>query len=195
MVLATALGISVAAVAVHGSLRTPDDLFTDELEVRALLTPDQGSLGPTMSASGNRWRARQGGRYDPNFPYDLSLGRAHGARLRPLSIYYTLRGQWSHVTRAPLHGVLLGPLRPWRCPHQVAASAAVAAVSCPEGASMTSSACPAARCWGRPQEGGVFTLWQWTHPCWLCLQPNALPVIVDMRRVVVDMRHAGPAGP
>ncbi len=57
MVLATALGISVAAVAVHGSLRTPDDLFTDELEVRARLTPDQGSLGPTMSAPGKRWQA------------------------------------------------------------------------------------------------------------------------------------------
>ena len=34
VILATALGISVAAVALHGSLRTPDDLFTDEIEVR-----------------------------------------------------------------------------------------------------------------------------------------------------------------
>ncbi|KAK9831507.1 hypothetical protein WJX81_003743 [Elliptochloris bilobata] len=32
VILATALGISVAAVALHGSLRTPDDLFTDEIE-------------------------------------------------------------------------------------------------------------------------------------------------------------------
>ena len=34
VILATALGISVAAVALHGSLRTPDDLFTDEIEAR-----------------------------------------------------------------------------------------------------------------------------------------------------------------
>lgn len=32
-VLFTALGISVAAIALHGGLRVPDDLFTDEVEV------------------------------------------------------------------------------------------------------------------------------------------------------------------
>lgn len=36
VILATALGISVAAVALHGSLRTPDDLFTDDIEVRLM---------------------------------------------------------------------------------------------------------------------------------------------------------------
>ena len=33
--LFTALGISFAAIAVHGALRQPDDLFTDEPEVHA----------------------------------------------------------------------------------------------------------------------------------------------------------------
>jgi len=32
-VLFTALGISVAAISLHGALRVPDDLFTDEIEV------------------------------------------------------------------------------------------------------------------------------------------------------------------
>lgn len=32
-ILFTAIGISVAVIAVHGSLRVPDDLFTDEIEV------------------------------------------------------------------------------------------------------------------------------------------------------------------
>jgi hypothetical protein len=35
-VLFTALGISVAAIALHGSFRVPDDLFTDEIEVGPL---------------------------------------------------------------------------------------------------------------------------------------------------------------
>lgn len=35
-VLFTALGISVAAIALHGSFRVPDDLFTDEIEVTHL---------------------------------------------------------------------------------------------------------------------------------------------------------------
>ena len=33
-VLFTAIGISFVAIALHGSLRVPDDLFTDEIEVR-----------------------------------------------------------------------------------------------------------------------------------------------------------------
>ena len=33
-VLFSALGLSAAAVAAHGALRAPDDLFTDEVEVR-----------------------------------------------------------------------------------------------------------------------------------------------------------------
>ena len=37
-VLFTALGISVAAIALHGSFRVPDDLFTDEIEVTQLPT-------------------------------------------------------------------------------------------------------------------------------------------------------------
>ena len=32
-ILFTALGISVAAIALHGCMRVPDDLFTDEAEV------------------------------------------------------------------------------------------------------------------------------------------------------------------
>lgn len=38
-VLFTALGISVAAIALHGSFRVPDDLFTDEIEVTKSLAP------------------------------------------------------------------------------------------------------------------------------------------------------------
>ena len=34
-VLFTAIGISFVAIALHGSLRVPDDLFTDEVEVRS----------------------------------------------------------------------------------------------------------------------------------------------------------------
>lgn len=36
-VLFTALGISFAAIAIHGAFRQPDDLFTDEPEVRVSL--------------------------------------------------------------------------------------------------------------------------------------------------------------
>ncbi len=35
-ILFTALGISVAAIALHGCMRVPDDLFTDEAEVQPL---------------------------------------------------------------------------------------------------------------------------------------------------------------
>jgi len=37
-VLFTAIGISFVAIAVHGSLRVPDDLFTDEIEVEVFTT-------------------------------------------------------------------------------------------------------------------------------------------------------------
>lgn len=37
-ILFTALGISVAAIALHGCMRVPDDLFTDEAEVSRQLT-------------------------------------------------------------------------------------------------------------------------------------------------------------
>ena len=37
-VLFTAIGISFVAIAVHGSLRVPDDLFTDEIEVETFTT-------------------------------------------------------------------------------------------------------------------------------------------------------------
>ena len=36
-VLFTAIGISFVAIALHGSLRVPDDLFTDEVEVGTAL--------------------------------------------------------------------------------------------------------------------------------------------------------------
>ena len=36
-VLFTAIGISFVAIALHGSLRVPDDLFTDEVEVRSCI--------------------------------------------------------------------------------------------------------------------------------------------------------------
>lgn len=34
-ILFTALGISVAVISLHGACRIPDDLFTDEVEVKA----------------------------------------------------------------------------------------------------------------------------------------------------------------
>ena len=34
-ILFTALGISVAVISLHGACRIPDDLFTDEVEVRS----------------------------------------------------------------------------------------------------------------------------------------------------------------
>jgi len=52
-VLFTALGISCAAIGIHGAFRQPDDLFTDEAEVScAVLLFALVMIGFASSASG-----------------------------------------------------------------------------------------------------------------------------------------------